>query len=87
MVPGSSPGLDITMAPCHPDQHGPPAVWPPDTNMALRWQFRCLALALPLMLSGATNINTDPVCGRTMDPNMALGSNPGSDNTMAPVAG
>ena len=36
------------------------------------------------MVSGATDINSDPGCGRAMNPNMALGSSPGTDDIMAP---
>lgn len=31
------------------------------------------------------NINTDPGCGRTMDPDIVFGSNPGLDVTMSSV--
>ncbi|MEJ1281221.1 hypothetical protein NN561_012170 [Cricetulus griseus] len=50
-----------------------------------RWQPRCLALAWPLMVSGATDVNTEPGCNRDPDPDMALTSSPSLDDTMAPV--
>lgn len=37
-----------------------------------------------LVVTGVTDINPDPGCCGTTDPDMTLGSNPGLDNTMAP---
>lgn len=37
------------------------------------------------MVSGATDINRDPDCGRDMDPDMVLDCSPGLDGTMAPA--
>lgn len=38
----------------------------------------------PMMASWAININTNPGCGRTTDPDMVRGSSPGLDVTMIP---
>ena len=42
-----------------------------------RLQPRLQASMQPLVAAWATDINTDPGCGRTMDPDMVLGSSPG----------
>lgn len=35
------------------------------------------------MVTGTMNINTDPNCGKAMDPDMGLGSSSSSDDFMA----
>lgn len=77
MALGRSPGPDNTMvlasSASHSDQHGP------RTSMALRhqhgqrFQFRPQTSEWPLEATWAT----DPSCGRTRNPDMAIGSSPG----------
>ncbi|ERE81248.1 kelch-like protein 2 [Cricetulus griseus] len=74
--PGALQATQIGMAPM--------AVWPLDNNMVPDCSPDPLASALPLIVSGAMDINTDPGCGRAMDPDMNTGSSPGMDDTMAP---
>ena len=38
----------------------------------------------PREVTRVTDINTDPHCSRTLDPDMTLGSSPGLDDTMTP---
>lgn len=89
MVLGSSQGSDIIMAPessaGHPHWHGL------HSSVTLGYQHGPqqqpgLAFALPSMLPGAMDINIDPSCERSMNPDVALGSSPGPDDTMALVA-
>lgn len=47
------------------------------------WQLRPGASALPLVVTQAIDINTDPSCKRTMNPDMVLGGSPAQDLTMA----
>ncbi|KAL6034782.1 hypothetical protein STEG23_000795 [Scotinomys teguina] len=90
MVLISGPHLDVTLAPgCSPihlDQHDPQDSKALGHKPGSRWWPRTLALALAPVVSGATTVNTDSGCSRTMDPDMALSSNPGPDDTMTSVA-
>lgn len=74
-VLSSSWGLDVTVTPGsskgHPDKHGP------------RWWSRPQESAWPSMVTGATNINTDPDCGKTKNPDTAPNCIPGLDVTTA----
>ncbi|KAL6087432.1 hypothetical protein STEG23_037274 [Scotinomys teguina] len=40
---------------------------------------------MPSVVTGATDINTNPGCSRDMDPDMAINSNSGPDDTMTPA--
>ncbi|XP_052574744.1 uncharacterized protein LOC128097911 [Peromyscus californicus insignis] len=88
MVPGSSLGSDVTMAPGesaeHTDQHGPNGRVALGQQHGPMWWPRPLASAWHLMASGAVDINSDPGCCRAMEPDIAPRSNPGWADTMAP---
>ena len=51
-----------------------------------RWWPKHIPLTLTLMVSETMDINTDLGCYRAMDPDIALRSNPGPDDTRTPVA-
>lgn len=77
MVLCSSPGPDVTMVPS--GNAGPrPSTW-------LQMVAHTLGSTHSSVVSGATDINIDPVCGRTTDPDMSFSHSPGIDKTMAPV--
>ena len=49
----------------------------------LWWQSRPWTCPWPLVVIWATDIDTDPSCSRTMEPDMVLGDSSGQDLTMA----
>ena len=74
-------GPEDTMAPGgsarHSDQHGLSSGSTPIPQHCHRWQSRTWASLWPLVATWAMNINTDPSCGRTTDPDMVLGHHHG----------
>lgn len=75
MVPGNSED--------HSDEHGPSSGMALGHQHGHRKQPRPQTSVWPLVAPQAPDI-TNPNCGRIMDPNMMLGSSPGSDVTMTP---
>lgn len=49
----------------------------------LRWLTSARSSTWPSVVTRTPDINPDPGCSRDKDPDMALASNPGLDNTMA----
>lgn len=49
-----------------------------------RWQIRHQETAQPSVATGTTDVSSDPGCHRAMDPDMALSSSSGLEQTMAP---
>ena len=88
MAPGSSSmGLDVPMTSGGTTSYSEHHV--SSGSMDLRytddtwWQPKSWVSTWPLVLTQATDINTDPSYRRTMDPDMVLGSSPGQDHTIA----
>lgn len=86
MASGNSLDPDILMA---SDGRGGRSVHPsPHNGVTLRfphsfqWYPRPRTCALPLVITQATDIDSDPSCNRTIEPDMAIGSLLGQDLTM-----
>ena len=82
----SIPGLALYDCAGHLNLHGPVVsrplapIWPQEAS-----QYPSICIAS--MISGDTDIiNTDLGCGRAMNADMTIGSSPGPDDTIAPVA-
>lgn len=88
MVPGSSPGSDVSVAPGgsvgHLDHQGLCSRVALGHQHGPRWQPRTLTSAWSSIVPGATAIDLDPDCSRAIGTDRALGSNPDLDDTMAP---
>lgn len=76
MAPGSSLGPDIPMASGgstdHSDQHVP--LWQHNSQIST-WSLvaiQIMDMTWPLVVTQATDTDTDPSCSRTTDPDMAL---------------
>lgn len=86
MASSCSPDPDITMVPSgsvyHSHLYGPGYSMALGHQHSLRWLIRSQATIWPLVATGTTDINADPGCGcRVTDPDMALSSSTGLDNT------
>lgn len=90
MVPGSSSGLDVTIAPGHSADHSDWHI--SNSSVGLRHQHGTqvvsetsgidMPLMVPLMVLGATDINRDSGCSRVVDPEMDLSSSSDLDDTI-----
>ncbi|KAL6087976.1 hypothetical protein STEG23_022836, partial [Scotinomys teguina] len=85
MVLDSSLGQDVTMGSTdHSDWHDPNGTMAFGHQYGPKRQPRLLALVLPLMTSGATNINTDAGHSRASNPDVAFDNSPGLNDIMSP---